>query len=51
MHGQTDCSMIFTTGADTVKYKKKRSLASKFLTMRGFPGSRGQNKGRRQRTA
>ena len=36
MHGQTDCSMIFTTDANTVKYKKKRSLASKFLTIAGF---------------
>ena len=45
------CSMIFTTDADTVKYKKKSSLASKFLTMRGFPGSRGQNKGRQRRMA
>ena len=28
--------MIFTTDANTVKYKKKRSLASKFLTIAGL---------------
>ena len=50
MHGQTDCSMIFTTGADTVKYKKKRPLASKFLTMQGRPVNQGRNKGLLRRT-